>query len=186
MPRMKILNSVEREVFDWPPIFNSVQRKRCFDFPTPLQDIATSLRTAGNQLVFLLSCGYFKATKRFYPVPTFHRRDLTYVADLQLVEARYRLLKPVLDHLTLGQDGIQYYAYGVIKAQIFQLTRRTERERYLHLIAFIAHQYYRLHDNLVDVLLTSLQSFHNSALREHKDQCYVRREQRNESILSVR
>ena len=62
-------------------IFNSVERKRCFDFPTPLPDIATSLRTAGNQLVFLLSCGYFKATKRFYPVPTFHRRDLTYVAD---------------------------------------------------------------------------------------------------------
>ena len=28
------------------------------------------------------------------------------VADLQLVEASYRLLKPVLDHLTLGQDGI--------------------------------------------------------------------------------
>jgi hypothetical protein len=45
MPRMKILNSVEREVFDFPPIFNSVERKRCFDFPTPLQDIATSLRT---------------------------------------------------------------------------------------------------------------------------------------------
>jgi len=81
MPRMKILNSVEREVFDFPPIFNSVERKRCFDFPTPLQDMATSLRTASNQLVFLLSCGYFKATKRFYPVPTFHRRDLTYVAD---------------------------------------------------------------------------------------------------------
>ena len=38
------------------------------------------------------------------------------------------------------------------------------------------------HDNLVDVLLTSLQSFHNNALREHKDQCYVRREQRNESL----
>jgi hypothetical protein len=31
MPRMKILNSVEREVFDFPPIFNSVERKRCFD-----------------------------------------------------------------------------------------------------------------------------------------------------------
>ena len=61
MPRMKILNSVEREAFDFPPIFNSVERKRCFDFPTPLQDIATSLRTAGNQLVFLLSCGYFKS-----------------------------------------------------------------------------------------------------------------------------
>src|SRR5580693_10448434 len=52
-----------------------------YRFATPLQDIATSLRTASNQLVFLLSCGYFKAAKRFYPVPTFHRRDLTYVAD---------------------------------------------------------------------------------------------------------
>ena len=26
---------------------------------------------------------------------------------------------------------LQYYAYGVIKAQIFQVTRRAERERYL-------------------------------------------------------
>jgi hypothetical protein len=49
-PRLKILNSVEREAFDFPPIFNTVERKRCFDFPTALQDIATSLRTASNQL----------------------------------------------------------------------------------------------------------------------------------------
>ena len=27
MPRMKILNSVEREVFDFPPTFNSAARK---------------------------------------------------------------------------------------------------------------------------------------------------------------
>lgn len=341
MPRMKILNNVERGVFESPPMFNSAERKRCFDFPAPIQELATRLRTTTNQLVFLLSCGYFKATKRFYPVQSFHRRDLTYVAertaialetanladydkqtmarhqaaildfygfrafkphgrallgaeiarlvkshlkpklifsraievlvrekvevpgyfplaalilttvnehnrhltaavealltpdtrvlldalllqettdgasppgktvayrltsmkklsqstkpskvkervaDLQLVEARFRLLKPVLDHLSLGQDGIRYYAYGVIKAEIFQLTRRAEQERYLHLIAFIAHQYYRLHDNLVDVLLNSLQAFQNSALREHKDQCYVRREQRNESLKTL-
>ena len=38
------------KVFDFPPIFNSVERKRSFDFSTPLQDIATSLRTASNQL----------------------------------------------------------------------------------------------------------------------------------------
>jgi hypothetical protein len=341
MPRMKILNSIEREAFDSPPTFNSVERKRCFDFPAPIQDIASSLRTASNQLVFLLSCGYFKATERFYPVQTFHRRDLAYVADriavtletinltdypkqtmarhqaailhfygfrafkphgrallaadiarlvqshlkpklifsralevlvrekievpgyfplaaliltainrhnrqltatveelltpatralldalllqertdaaptpgsnaaykltlmkklsqstkpskvkervadLKLVDERFRLLKPVLDQLCLGQDGTQYYAYGVIKAQIFQLTRRGEHERYLHLIAFIAHQYYRVHDNLVDVLLSSLQSFQNSAQREHKDQCYARREQRNESLKTL-
>jgi hypothetical protein len=67
MPRMKILNSVEREAFDAPPIFNSAERKRRFDFPAPLQEIATSLRTATNQVVFLLSCGYFKAPKDSTP-----------------------------------------------------------------------------------------------------------------------
>src|SRR5277367_3364817 len=51
--------------------------------------------------------------------------------------------------------------------------------------AFIAHQYYRLHDNLVDVLLSSLQSFQNGAQREHKEQCYVRREQRNDSLKTL-
>ena len=337
---MKILNSVEREGFDLPPIFNSAERKRCFDFPAPILQIATSLRTNTNQVVFLMSCGYFKATKRFYPVPTFHQRDLVYVADrianapqtidltsypkqsmarnqatilefygfrpfkphgrallaaeiarlvqshlkpklifsravevlvrdkvevpgyfsmaaliltainqhnrrltatietlltqetralldtlllqeateegsppgktvaykltlmkklsqstkpskvkervadLQLVHERFRLLTPV-EHLNLGSDGIQPYAYGVIKAEIFQLTRRGAHERYLHLTAFIAHQYYRLHDNLVDVLLSSLRSFQNSAQCEHKDQCYVRREQRNDSLKTL-
>lgn len=56
---------------------------------------------------------------------------------------------------------------------------------YLHVIAFIAHQYYRLQDNLVEVLLASLQSFQNGAIREHKDQCYARREQRNESLKTL-
>jgi hypothetical protein len=32
MPRMKILNSVEREVFDWPPIFNSVEPQTLLRF----------------------------------------------------------------------------------------------------------------------------------------------------------
>ena len=48
MPRMKILNSLEREVFDFPPIFNSVEPKRCFDFPMPLQDIATSANSTNK------------------------------------------------------------------------------------------------------------------------------------------
>ena len=105
--------------------------------------------------------------------------------DLALVERLYQSLQPVLDELALNQDGIQYYAHSVIKAEIFQLTRREEKDRYLHLLAFIVHQYYRLQDNLVDVLLSSLQSFQNGALREHKEQCYARRELRNESLKAL-
>ena len=38
MPRMNILNVVEREAFDSPPVFNSFQRKQYFDLPsTPIR-----------------------------------------------------------------------------------------------------------------------------------------------------
>src|SRR5262249_15116490 len=82
MPRMKALNSVEREVFELPPIFNSVERERNFDFPMAIEQIAAGLRTPINQLCFLVSCGYFKTTHRFYPVHTFRPRDIGYVAKL--------------------------------------------------------------------------------------------------------
>jgi hypothetical protein len=77
---MNILNTVEREAFESPPIFNSVQRKQYFDFPTELRRLAGELRAPTHQLGFLLSAGYFKAAKRFFPPSAFHRRDLEYVA----------------------------------------------------------------------------------------------------------
>ena len=80
MPRMNILNAVEREAFESPPVFNSVQRKQYFDFPTELRRLAGELRAPTHQLGFLLSAGYLKAAKRFFPPSAFHRRDLEYVA----------------------------------------------------------------------------------------------------------
>src|ERR1700687_5536808 len=71
MPRMKVLNSIEQEAFEFPPVFNSAERKRHFDFPVAILQIAAELRTPANQLCFLLSCGYFRATHRFYPVQIF-------------------------------------------------------------------------------------------------------------------
>ena len=338
---MNILNAVEREAFESPPVFNSVQRKQYFDFPTELRRLAGELRAPTHQLGFLLSAGYLKAAKRFFPPSAFHRRDLEYVArqleledlsfdfsdynprtrqlheitirtfygfrvfdpearrlllkeiagmvrsqlkpklmlwlcidalvrekievpsytrltklilgainrrkqelatiiehaldqdarglldglltqepieggtapgktsaykltsikklsestrpsrikervaDLDLVGGLYHQLSPALRTLALNAEGIVYYAHSVIKSEIFQVTRRNDPDRYLHVIAFIAHQYFRLQDNLVDVLLTSLQSSQNGALREHKEQCYARREQRNESLKAL-
>ena len=87
MPRMNILNTVEREAFDSPPVFNSVQRKQYFDFPSELRRLAGSLRVPTHQLCFLLSAGYFKAAKRFFLPSTFHRRDVEYVAgQLELAD----------------------------------------------------------------------------------------------------
>jgi hypothetical protein len=76
MSRMKILNAVEQEQFESPPVFNSVQRKQYFDFSSELLTLALDLQTPTNQVCFLVSCGYFKAAKRFFPNRRCSRRDL--------------------------------------------------------------------------------------------------------------
>ena len=60
----------------------------------------------------------------------------------------YRDFLPILCALDLNHEGIRYYAHSVIKSEIFQMTRRSSEDRYLHLIAFVTHQYFRLQDNL--------------------------------------
>jgi uncharacterized protein DUF4158 len=81
MSRMKILNAVEQEQFESPPVFNSVQRKQYFDFSSELLTLAQDLQTSTNQVCFLVSCGYFKAAKRFFPNRRCSRRDLDYVSQ---------------------------------------------------------------------------------------------------------
>src|SRR5688572_23234521 len=92
MPRMNILNSVEREAFDSPPVFNSAQRKQYFEFPSSLRRLAGGLRAPNHKLCFLLSAGYFRAARRFFPPTTFHTRDIEYVArQLELADHPYDL-----------------------------------------------------------------------------------------------
>lgn len=338
MPRMKILSSAEQAAFESPPEFQSGQRKSHFSLPRKLMRHAQALRTPTNQIGFLLSCVYFKSTKRFFSPDHFHERDIRnatsqlaleghdfkvaeyskntrlrhehYILDyygfqrldkeslralkveidgmartqlkpklifarcldflvqnkIQLpsvrklsdlitaslqerklvlakiidntlptdtrelldqlfsvdgddgrsTNARYRLtllkkishsmkptkvkertadlellgdlhtqLLPVLSPLNLGTGGIRYYAGTVIKSEIFQISRRADEDRYVHLIAFVAHQYYRLQDNLVEVLLNSVRNAQNSALKEHKDLIYQQRGDRNKTISSL-
>jgi Domain of unknown function (DUF4158) len=59
-----------------------MQRKQFFDFSKKLLDIARSLRNPTNQIGFLLLCGYFKATKRFYLPQVFHERDIAVIANI--------------------------------------------------------------------------------------------------------
>lgn len=107
------------------------------------------------------------------------------VADLDLLKGLHLQLNWALRALALKPEGIRYYADIVIRSKIFQLIHRNDPDRYLHLLAFIAHQYYRLQDNLVDTLLASLRSFQNGAIRAHKEQCDARRKQRNESLKAL-
>ena len=58
---------------------------------------------------------------------------------------------------------------------MFQLRRRSDADRYLHAIAFIADQHHRLQDAMVDILLSVMQSFRTTVDREHKEEVFTRR-----------
>jgi hypothetical protein len=56
------------------------------------------MRTPANQLCFLVSCGYFNATQRFYPVHTFLPRDIGHVAEwasITIEEAKLALVTDI-------------------------------------------------------------------------------------------
>ena len=337
MPRMKILNKLEREAFESPPHFNSAERKRFFSLPKALNDIVESLRTPANKVFFIVMAGYFRASRKFfakqfrppdvefvasqlglnahdvnlsaYDKQTYARhqrlllehfgfsafdaeargfiakeiaamvrvqmrpklvfmeavqllsrqkialpgyfvlstliatastrfhRDLcktvkshltddqkkkldallekesdaddddgwryqltllkrpyqstqpskvkANLADLQTLQAIFVDLNPVVAALALNHEGIRHYAYSVIKSRIAQVSRRDEEDRYLHLIAFVVYQTFKLNDTLIDTLLLATQAAVNAAEKAHKEAYYQERGHRIESFAEL-
>ncbi len=104
------------------------------------------------------------------------------VSDFMFLENLHQKLQPVLTVLNLDHAALRYYAGSVIKSEIFQMARRSEEDRTIYMIAFIAHQFFSLNDNLVDVFLSTVKTFENSSSREHKDQCFERRKEQTRSL----
>jgi hypothetical protein len=81
----------------------------------------------------------------------------------------YGAVESAVTALDLTPEGVRYYANAVLKSRVFQVSRRAEEDRHLHLVCFIAHQFLRLHDVLIDILLLAVQSALNTCQREHKE-----------------
>jgi TnpA family transposase len=339
MPRIKIFNALEMEAFESPPIFNSVERKKFFTLPVPLQKLSQSFYTPTNQVCFIVMAGYFRARHQFFgkqfrladvdfvttrwaldgidlgsyhkqtaarhqqmlleffgyrrfdeaarrllrqkmaglvsaqtkpkiimlaaleflqqhrvalpgyttladligdeinlhqrrliqlvsthltevqrqrldallekevtaqadsTLPQVQRYRLTLLkkfhqstkpgrikanlADWQLLSTLYGEVESVITALGLSQESLSYYAHAVIKAEIFQVTRRATADRHLHLLAFIAYQTFRLQDVLLDTLLQCVQTTLNTTQREHKEQSYQARGQRQQVLKGL-
>ncbi len=337
MARMKIFNTLEKESFESPPVFNSAERKRFFSLPLIFTDSMVNLRTPTNRVCFLVAAGYFKARRKFFgwqfrqpdieyvarqidanlaevhidaydratsirhqrvilgyfgcnpfdktakksiaseiatlvrvqyrpklvlleiirlltrqkiEIPSYnvvaglivtainrHRRALGDIVDASLGEKQraaldallekepangtnegwhYRLtllkrpfqstrplkiranladldtlqtlyldLKPVVHRLDLSYECTRYYAYSVIKAQIPQVSRRAANDRFLHLIAFVAYQTFKLNDVLIDTLLSAVQTAVNSTGKAQKEAYFHEREQRGQSLSAL-
>ena len=97
------------------------------------------------------------------------------VADLEVLADLYERITPLLEILDIGTEGVRYYAGGVQRSEMFQLQRRSDADRHLHAIAFIADQHHRLQDATIDILLSVMQSFRTTVDREHRDEVFAQR-----------
>lgn len=80
MARINILNLSEQIIFEEPPIFNSIERKRYLNVTQQLELIIGSLKTPTNKVCFVLVFGYFKASHKFF-ARKFHATDIDYVTQ---------------------------------------------------------------------------------------------------------
>ena len=106
--------------------------------------------------------------------------------DLKTLQPLYLKFQPVITQLNLSNASIRHYAYLVIKSQIPQISRRSAKIRYLYLIAFIAYQTFKLNDMLIDTLLQTVKNATNSADRNQKEAYFSERNQRNQSIDTLK
>ena len=107
------------------------------------------------------------------------------IEDLRVLKPLYHEVEAVADALDLTPEGVRYYANSVLKSRIFQVSRRAEDDRHLHLVCFIMHQFLRLHDVLIDTLLLSVQSALNTCEREYKERYYSGRIDQRQALQTL-
>ena len=107
------------------------------------------------------------------------------IADFEILSELYHKLDNTLSKLDLGYEGVRYYAGSVLRSRMFQLQRREANDRYIHATAFIAHQFFRIQDNLADIFLSVMTTFQNTATRHHKDHLFEQRKAQSQQLKAV-
>jgi TnpA family transposase len=195
-----------RLIFDRCVDFLIQKRQQVPQSGTLLELIRSGLQVRKTELIALMETHLSNATRRLlddlFAAPDDQNRDhLTLlkklsqstkptrikegVADFETLSALYDQLEGILSALDLGVAGIRYYAGSVLKSEVFQIQRREANDRYIHAAAFVAHQFFRCQDNLVDLWLSVMASFQTTATRKHKEALLENRKKQQKRLQSV-
>lgn len=114
-------------------------------------------------------------------------RDIQQNVDANITLARYfHQFQAVLDTLELSDQATEYYATWAQKATLAQLKQfPNPNKRYLHLLAFIKHQYTARQDTLVDIFLKTVRTATNAATKQLHHSDKQTRSERQSAIQSI-
>jgi len=100
------------------------------------------------------------------------------IKDLTELKGYYTQLSGVLKLVDFAPGTIRFYAEAVIRYRVYQVDRRRPYDGYVHLLCFVAHQFYSLQDIMVDTLICVMRSVNTSVVRKHKERYYEQRKER--------
>lgn len=99
------------------------------------------------------------------------------------IEKVFVALQPLITALNLSTSSCSYYATWVQKAKLSQIKQFPDRNKiYLHLIAFIQHQYCLRQDSLVDIFLKCVQSAKNTVTKRLNKMDQLSRPERKAAV----
>lgn len=103
-----------------------------------------------------------------------------------LIKKYFEELQPAYQNLDLSDQATEYFAIWVEKASSSQINSFNNKYKlYLHLLAYIKHQYVTKQDLLIDIFLKSVQSTLNTAKKQLTTHEKITRSNRNESIKQL-
>lgn len=109
------------------------------------------------------------------------------IDTLALFRDHFLALTPVMDSLTLSDKATDYYATWLTKANHQQLSQFPNRYKaYLHLLAFIKHQFYSRQDSSIDVLLKSVTAARSFIRKKLNQADLAKQKERNLAIEELR
>ena len=100
------------------------------------------------------------------------------IDDLLEIKGYYKQLSGVFKAVNLRPQTIRFYAEAVIRYRVYQVNRRRPFDGYLHLLSFVAHQFYSIQDTLVDTLISVMRSVNTGVTRKQKEHYFEQRKER--------
>lgn len=102
------------------------------------------------------------------------------------IEELFIILQPIIEDLNLTPNSCKYYATWVQKAKLSQIKQFPDENKiYLHLIAFIQHQYYLRQDAFIDIFLKCVQTAKNSIVKKLNAADQISRSERKAAARHV-
>jgi len=104
---------------------------------------------------------------------------------LKSIQSKFKMLLPIIEVIGMTEKIAQYHAKWIEQSKISQLNQKDHVNIKFLLLAFIKHQYYIRNDNLIDRLVSAVQTAKNSAYRAQRDFSFANEPKKNKLIESL-